>query len=217
VSKVHGDHMRDVFTGATALSDCNRPRMWRPRCWRPRSPPSSPSSPPPPLLPPATPPSGSGAIIGGAAGGGAVLLLLIAVVSYYKLWRRAKPNEKPQSLTKSGRGAIEPKAVALKLAEEKFSPRDMKPPPRDVRARARVVQEEQEEQEEQVVLEQTSAQPPPLIEMANTIKKELGIDGTLVQIVAKGCEELGVDTKGKSLVQQATECWVILGGRQQSA
>ena len=75
----------------------------------------------------------------------------------------------------------------------------------------------QEEQVEQVVLEQTSAQPPPLIEMANTIKKELGIDGTLAQIVAKGCEELGVDTKGKALVQQATECWVILGGGQHLA
>ena len=159
----------------------------------------------------------TGAIVGAAAGGGAVLLLLITVVSYYKLWRRAKPNEKPQSLTKSGRGAVEPKAVATNLAEEKFSPRDVKAPPRDARARARVVQEEQEEQEEQVVLEHTSAQPPPLIEMVNTIKKELGIDGTLAQVVAKGCEELGVDTKGKPLVQQAVECCVILGGRQQSA
>lgn len=68
-----------------------------------------------------------------------------------------------------------------------------------------------------VVLEQTSAQPPPLIEMVNAIKKELGIDGTLAQVVAKGCEELGVDTKGKALNQQATECWVILGGSQRSA
>ena len=68
-----------------------------------------------------------------------------------------------------------------------------------------------------VVFEQTSAQPPLLIEMVNAIKKELGIDGTLAQVVAKACEELGVDTKGKALNQQATECWVILGGGQRLA
>jgi len=51
---------------------------------------------------------------------------------------------------------------------------------------------------------------PTLMEMVSKLKVELGIDGSVADVVAKACEELGVSAKGKSLVEQAGECWSLL-------
>ena len=50
-------------------------------------------------------------------------------------------------------------------------------------------------------------QLPTLVEMVNKIKFELGIDGNVAEVVSKACAELGVSTKGNSLIEQAGECW----------
>jgi len=47
--------------------------------------------------------------------------------------------------------------------------------------------------------------------MGEIFRKELGVAGTnLVEIVEASCVALGVSVKGKSLAQQANECWRIL-------
>lgn len=51
----------------------------------------------------------------------------------------------------------------------------------------------------------------PLIEMCEVFKAELGLEGNVAQVVAAACKELGVSTDGKSLMQQATECYRYLG------
>jgi len=42
--------------------------------------------------------------------------------------------------------------------------------------------------------------------MVNKFKFELGIDGNVAEVVSKACAELGVSTKGNSLIEQASEC-----------
>lgn len=57
-----------------------------------------------------------------------------------------------------------------------------------------------------------SASAPPLVEMVNALKRELGIEGNVSEVVARACRELGVSTEGKNLTEQATECWVLVNG-----
>ena len=56
----------------------------------------------------------------------------------------------------------------------------------------------------------SSSAPPPLIEVVNLLKKELGISGNITQVVAEACKQLGVETRGKSLAEQAAECWRLV-------
>ena len=52
---------------------------------------------------------------------------------------------------------------------------------------------------------------PTLAEMGEVFRKDLGVAGTnLVELVEASCVVLGVSVKGKSLAQQADECWRIL-------
>ena len=54
---------------------------------------------------------------------------------------------------------------------------------------------------------------PTLAEMGEVFRKDLGVGGTnLVELVEASCVVLGVSVKGKSLAQQANECWRILNG-----
>lgn len=53
--------------------------------------------------------------------------------------------------------------------------------------------------------------PPPLIEIVDLLKRELGLRGTIEQVISASCEQLGVKTKGKSLIEQAKECWILVG------
>ena len=50
-----------------------------------------------------------------------------------------------------------------------------------------------------------------LVEMSDLLKGQLGLSGNVAQVVASACEELGVATKGKSLVEQAREACAALG------
>ena len=57
------------------------------------------------------------------------------------------------------------------------------------------------------------ASTPTLAEMGEVFRKDLGVGGTnLVELVEASCVVLGVSVKGKSLAQQANECWRILNG-----
>jgi hypothetical protein len=58
----------------------------------------------------------------------------------------------------------------------------------------------------------TKGEAPPLIEMVGVIKRELGLEGTLAEVVAEACKQLGVSTEGKTLAEQATLCWRSLVG-----
>jgi len=139
--------------------------------------------------------SSSGAIIGAAAGGGAVLLLLIAVVSYYKLWRRAKPNAKPQSLTKIGRGAqsgwLWPSATVQAGAEsaEEIAEEVVKKGPREI--------------------------VPTLKEMDDKLTQELGLSSSLnlMQRIDQACAQLSLEqvTQDMPLCDKAHRCWVEIG------
>lgn len=51
----------------------------------------------------------------------------------------------------------------------------------------------------------------PLIDQVNLLKRELNLEGNIAKVVADACVQLGVSTKGKSLVEQATECCRVLG------
>ena len=52
---------------------------------------------------------------------------------------------------------------------------------------------------------------PTLAEMADIFRKGLGVAGNnLVELVEASCVVLGVSVKGKSLAQQADECWRIM-------
>ena len=52
--------------------------------------------------------------------------------------------------------------------------------------------------------------PPLLIDVVNILKKELGISGNITQVVAAACDQLGVETTGKNLAEQAAECWRLV-------
>jgi len=52
--------------------------------------------------------------------------------------------------------------------------------------------------------------PLPLVEIVEIIKQEVGVDGTISDVVARGCAQLGVKTQGKSLIEQANECVKML-------
>ena len=58
----------------------------------------------------------------------------------------------------------------------------------------------------------TKGEAPPLIEMVGVIKRELGLEGTLAEVVAEACKQLGVSTEGNTLAEQATLCWRSLVG-----
>ena len=50
-----------------------------------------------------------------------------------------------------------------------------------------------------------------LAEMSEVFRKELGVAGTnLVELVQASCARLGVSAEGKSLAEQANECWRVL-------
>ena len=51
----------------------------------------------------------------------------------------------------------------------------------------------------------------PLVEMVRVIKHELGVDGTIVDVVAAGCAQLNIPTEGRSVVMQAELCYQALG------
>ena len=55
-----------------------------------------------------------------------------------------------------------------------------------------------------------SASALPLFEMVNALKRELGIEGNISEVVGRACTELGVSTEGKNLTEQATECWALV-------
>ena len=47
--------------------------------------------------------------------------------------------------------------------------------------------------------------------MSEVFRKELGVAGTnLVELVQASCARLGVSAEGKSLAEQANECWRVL-------
>ena len=57
-----------------------------------------------------------------------------------------------------------------------------------------------------------AASAPPLVEMVNVLKSQLGLAGTISEVVERACQELGVNTEGMNLNQKATECWMMLSG-----
>ena len=56
--------------------------------------------------------------------------------------------------------------------------------------------------------------PRPLVESVTILKRELGLDGTLNQVVHAAAEQLGVTTEGKSLVDLTAECIALLEGAE---
>ena len=56
----------------------------------------------------------------------------------------------------------------------------------------------------------SSSAPPPLIEVVNLLKKELGITGNIHEVLTQACEQLGLDRTGKSLTEQAAACWRLV-------
>ena len=54
---------------------------------------------------------------------------------------------------------------------------------------------------------------PSLNEMCEVFKQQLGVKGTIKEVIQKTAEQLGVDdAKGtRSLVETATECYAIIG------
>jgi len=51
---------------------------------------------------------------------------------------------------------------------------------------------------------------PPLIEIVELMKRELGLTGNVSEVVREGCAQLGVSAEGKTLIEQAKECWLAL-------
>ena len=56
---------------------------------------------------------------------------------------------------------------------------------------------------------------PTLTWQVDVLKEQLGLSGTVAEVVSAACEQLNVNTKGKSLIEQARECYTALlgGGR----
>ena len=63
----------------------------------------------------------------------------------------------------------------------------------------------------------SDAEPPTLAKLVELLQRELGIKGTMREVIDQSCEQLGVEQKGKSLVEQAHECWRVLGGGSANA
>lgn len=55
-----------------------------------------------------------------------------------------------------------------------------------------------------------SGGPTTLMEITNVLKAQLGLSGTMAEVVAAACAELGVETKGKSLMEQARAAHAML-------
>ena len=53
----------------------------------------------------------------------------------------------------------------------------------------------------------------PLVETVDVLRRELALKGTAAQVVKQACAQLGVDTIGNALTQQANECWEIVMGK----
>ena len=54
-----------------------------------------------------------------------------------------------------------------------------------------------------------AAARPTLISMVQTLMRTLSLEGDASQVVAGACKKLGVSTEGKSLLEQATECYKL--------
>ena len=53
--------------------------------------------------------------------------------------------------------------------------------------------------------------PTTLIEMVAVLKTELGIEGTVKEVIDQAIEQLGVSAQGVSLMEQAVSCMKVLG------
>ena len=53
--------------------------------------------------------------------------------------------------------------------------------------------------------------PPPLHDIVDALKKNLGLDGTWPEVVDAACLQLGVAPTG-SLQEKADECWRAMEG-----
>lgn len=51
-----------------------------------------------------------------------------------------------------------------------------------------------------------------LSEMVEVFKREMGLSGTVVEVVHSACKQLGLPHEGKPLLQVANEVWVVLHG-----
>merc|ERR1712216_691316 len=63
---------------------------------------------------------------------------------------------------------------------------------------------------EAVVAQGKAVGAPPLAEMVDLIKRELGLGGNMKEVIASACKQLGVDATGKNLHEQGHECWTVL-------
>ena len=55
---------------------------------------------------------------------------------------------------------------------------------------------------------------PPMVDMVELIKRELGLSGEMHEVIATACEQLHVSPQGKSMLDQGYECWSLLSGKQ---
>ena len=55
---------------------------------------------------------------------------------------------------------------------------------------------------------------PPLIDIVNLLKRELGLEGNVAEVISRACKELGISPEGKSLTDQAKECWMAVTSRK---
>jgi len=57
----------------------------------------------------------------------------------------------------------------------------------------------------------SNEQPPALVEVVVLIRRELRIEGgTISEVLASGCDQLGIKTTGKTLIEMGKECWDLL-------
>ena len=57
----------------------------------------------------------------------------------------------------------------------------------------------------------SSGEGQPLIEMADIMKRQLGLEGNIASVVQQAAEQLGIDAKGRPLNQLAAECMAVIG------
>ena len=53
--------------------------------------------------------------------------------------------------------------------------------------------------------------PTTLIEMVAVLKRELGLEGNVKEVIDQAIEQLGVSAQGVSLMEQAVSCMKVLG------
>ena len=48
--------------------------------------------------------------------------------------------------------------------------------------------------------------------MVEVFKREMGLSGTVADVVHNACKQLGLTHEGKPLLQAANEAWIVLHG-----